>query len=884
MAQENRRGSLYSHVLERTAIVNPQTLLEYLLACYPILLMLLFVVVCVSRFIANSKAEQKRSQNKDGQLPRRTWNPMASGQTKPFSGTVKHYFIWLSAGVLVTFLVDATVHITHVLMACSEYRWRGQSVIIYIVGSIFAYAVILVSIVDTTPSPTATQLTCWSFAVLVELIIFTTTLSLYTSVYHEPAVGNPSGGPIHQGITFWGCMELVPNGVRILILITLVLLYSIKSGAPIGHDENLEEEPGHAVEATGLLKSPRTKGCRGNGPGYGSTGGAARPAEPKPPRSWVRPEELPSISFFDYLGGFSRFFPYMWPSKSPRLQVVAVACFVLVILQRIVNVMTPVQIGAITTVLADQQAGKTFYTPWFEVCMYVFCLWLQEVLGSLRTGLWIPMGQYSYLELSAAVFEHVHSLSLDFHLEKQTGELLSALNKGKSVNSFLEQVTFQFLPTLADLLIAIGYFLVAFDVYYALAVGISAFVYLFVTIRMAQWSAKTRRQMVNASRHEDAVKNDSMMSYETVKYFNAEQHEFERYRRAVCDFQTTEYYSFLCGAMMSTSQKTVLMTSLLFTCFIAVYQVSTLQQPVGRFVTLLMYMNQLQGPLSYFGAFYVSIQSALINAERMLELFREQPTVTDSPCATPLATCQGMIEFQDVGFSYDERMPVLNGLSFSCQPGSTTALVGESGGGKSTVLRLLFRYYNSKNGKIFVDGHDVKDITIDSLRRHIGVVPQDTMLFNETLMYNLKYAKPDACDEDVHRACRMADIHTKIESFPDGYNTKVGERGLRLSGGERQRLAIARTILKNPQIILLDEATSALDTQTEEHVQQSLSALSNGRTTLVIAHRLSTIKSADRILFLDNGQVAESGTHEQLVNMKGRYARMWRRQNGENKS
>ncbi|KAJ6066352.1 hypothetical protein N7444_000105 [Penicillium canescens] len=784
MTQDNRRRSPYSHVLERTAIMNPQTLQEYLLTCYPILLMLLFVVVCVTRMVAKSKTEQKVSQNKDGQLPRRTRNPMASGQTKPFSGTVKHYFIWLSAGVLVTFLVDATVHITHVLMARSVHRWRGQSVVIYIVGSIFAYAVILVSIVDTTPSPTATQLTCWSFAILAELIIFTTTLSLYTSVYREPVVGNRSGGPICQGITFWECMELVPNGVRILILITLVLLYYTKSGAPIDHDENLEEEPDHATEATGLLKSPRTKGCGGKGHAYGSTGGAARPAEPKPPRSWV---------------------------------------------------------GAITTVLADQQAGNTFYTPWFEICMYVFCLWLQEVLGSLRTGLWIPMGQYSYLELSAAVFEHVHSLSLDFHLEKQTGELLSALNKGKSVNSFLEQVTFQFLPTLADLLIPIGYFLVAFDVYYALVVGISAFVYLYVTIRMVQWSAKTRRQMVNASRHEDAVKNDSMMSYETVKYFNAEQHEFDRYRRAVCDFQTAEYYSFLCGAMMSTSQKTVLTTSLLFTCFIAVYQVSTLQQPVGQFVTLLMYMAQLQGSLSYFGAFYVSIQSSLINAERMLELFREQPTVTESPCATPMATCQGMIEFQEVGFSYDARKPVLNSLSFSCQPGSTTALVGESGGGKSTVLRLLFRYYNSTNGKIFVDGHDVKNITIDSLRRNIGVVPQDTMLFNETLMYNLKYAKPDACDEDVHRACRMADIHTKIKSFPDGYNTRVGERGLRLSGGEKQRVAIARTILKNPQIILLDEATSALDTQTEEHVQKSLAALSNGRTTLVIAHRLSTI-------------------------------------------
>jgi ABC-type transport system involved in Fe-S cluster assembly fused permease/ATPase subunit len=299
---------------------------------------------------------------------------------------------------------------------------------------------------------------------------------------------------------------------------------------------------------------------------------------------------------------------------------------------------------------------------------------------------------------------------------------------------------------------------------------------------------------------------------------------------------------------------------------------------VGKFVALLTYMVQLQGPLNFFGTFYRSIQSALINAERLLELFREQPTVVDSPSATPLAMCKGDIKFENVEFAYDARKPALNGLTFHCQPGTTTALVGESGGGKSTVFRLLFRFYNSENGRIRIDGHDVQDITIDSLRKHIGVVPQDTVLFNETLMYNLKYANQDATDEDVYKACRAASIHDKILAFPDGYNTKVGERGLRLSGGEKQRVAIARTIIKNPRVILLDEATAALDTDTEEHIQRALSTLSQGRTMLVIAHRLSTITTADRILVLSEGQVAESGTHEELLAMKGRYASMWRKQ------
>ena len=369
-----------------------------------------------------------------------------------------------------------------------------------------------------------------------------------------------------------------------------------------------------------------------------------------------------------------------------------------------------------------------------------------------------------------------------------------------------------------------------------------------------------------------------MVSYESVKYFNAETYEFIRYRKAVEDYQRSEFTLMVSLNLMNIIQNLVFTLGLMITCFIAAYQVTIGQRPVGDFVALLTYMAQLQAPLNFFGTFYRSIQMAMINSERLLELFKERPTVEDSPSAQGIPTCLGAVHFDDVKFSYDRRKPALDRLSFECKPGTTTALVGESGGGKSTIFRLLYRFYNLEGGSIRVDGHDVQDITIDSLRRHIGVVPQDTVLFNETVMYNLKYARPSATDEEVYEACRAASIHEKILSFPDGYSARVGERGLKLSGGEKQRVAIARTILKDPRIILLDEATAALDTETEQHIQVALDKLSQGRTTLVIAHRLSTITTAEQILVLHAGKVVESGNHDQLLEKKGRYYNMWRKQ------
>ena len=681
------------------------------------------------------------------------------------------------------------------------------------------------------------------------------------------------GGKIRRGVTQWEAIEITIDLVRILFLVALLSFFALFVLLRYAKQrQTAKSENGSINERAGLLNGHAENGSVN---GYGST----KPKESED-AGWVRPTQIPSKSWWEYIRGYSLFFPYLWPAKSRRLQFVVIICFILLLAARGINILVPHQVGVITNILMEEE-GRRQGIPWGQISLYIFFRLLQGpngLVGASRSALWVPVSQYSYQELSTAAFEHVHSLSLDFHLGKKTGEVLSALGKGQAINNFLESVTFSMLPMVIDLLIAIVYFLTFFDAYYALIVAVVTFLYIYLTIRLAQWRANIRRQMVNAERQEDAVKNDSMVSYETVKYFNAEQYEFNRYREAVKDHLTAEYKVMMSLNVMNVSQNLVFMVGLLVTCFIAAYQVSLGQRKVGDFVTLLTYMAQLQGPLNFFGTFYRMIQSAMINAERMLELFKEQPTVVDGPTATDLPTCQGAIRFNDIKFAYDTRRPALNGLDFECAPGTTTALVGESGGGKSTIFRILFRFYNVTAGAIQVDGHDVRDIKIDSLRRHMGVVPQDTVLFNESIMYNLKYANPAATDEQVFEACRAASIHERIQSFPDGYDARVGERGLKLSGGEKQRIAIARTIIKDPRIILLDEATAALDTGTEQHIQQALHRLSQGRTTLIIAHRLSTITTADQIVVLHQGQVAERGTHEQLLAMNGRYASMWSKQ------
>lgn len=737
--------------------------------------------------------------------------------------------------------------------------------------------------IDQKPSPTPAHFITWLFALPLEVLIVVTSLEIYTVPHNEPRVGDQQGGRHRDAITGWESIEVIVNLVRIVLLLGLAIIF-------ITVKINLRRPR----DSEGCIDDERTPLLNGNAePEPGANGHAAAGTHPTSATeskenvdAWAKPTEAPNITWYAYIRGFVLLIPYLWPKKSAKLQLLAGSCFLIMVGQRVINVFVPVMVGRITNALSGDD-DKGVRAPWLDISLYILFRWLQGsqgILTALRSILWIPVEQYSYRAISTAAFEHVHGLSAEFHTGKRTGELISALNKGSSINSFLEMVTFQVGPMVFDLAIAIVVLTIKFDIYLGLVVAIVTFLYIYVTIRLASWRVALRRNFVAADREMEAVKNDSLHSWDTVKYFNAEEYEFGRYKNAIRTMQKFEYWVDVTLSYMNTVQGALFMVALLVACFIEAFEVAQGQQSVGKFVMLITYMAQLQGPLNYFGTFYRAIQNNLINAERMLELFKEQPHVIDRENAEAMKECEGDIIFENVSFSYDKRRPALNHLSFRCPPGSTTALVGESGGGKSTIMRLIFRYYNPESGTIQIDGKDVQDITIDSLRRFIGVVPQDCNMFNESIMYNLRYANQNATDEDIFNACRAASIHDRIMEFSDGYDTKVGERGVRLSGGERQRVAIARTILKNPRITMLDEATAALDTETEEKIQKSFRRLAEGRTMVIIAHRLSTIVGADQILVLNHGTVVESGTHDELIALGQKYASMWRKQSRAQKA
>ncbi|KAK4123518.1 hypothetical protein N657DRAFT_572662 [Parathielavia appendiculata] len=883
-----------------------QSVLRTAQLLYPVILLLSFVVSAAVHTIVTSKTEEelvvpavKGPGGKPLPVTKRKREqqqvPEAHGDNRASGGSAWALFLYLTGAVIVSFVANCAAVAVHAMKSSRDAGpgsawWCGEERIVYIVGSAFLYLYVLITLLEWRHSPIVVHLIFWVLGLVGEVIIL---LAFVLSIMDGDYVAQRATD-VTNGLEPWDVVDLCIAGVRIFLIIFLIGMYAAIARRRLG-ERRLADEEAHRSdtdETSPLLGSNGDFHGRANGHAtrnahYGSTNEATRRdpqgcgqqggyQQREEEAAFYRPDKLPHKTWFEYCRGYSVFFPYLWPSRSAKLQGVVLLCFILVILQRVVNILVPAQLGVLTNTFENQDVDKV----WLELGLLILYKLLQGpsgLLGSIRSILWIPVSQHTYRALTTAAFEHVHSLSLDFHLGKRTGEVLSALNKGASINQFLEQVTFQVVPMLVDLLVAIIYFYVRFGAMYSLFVSIITLYYLYLTIRMGATRADQRRDMVNADREEEAVKNDSIMSYETVKYFNAEEREFERYGNAIRKFQEAEAKVTYGINYMNMCQSVVFMCGMLVALLTCGYQVSRGERRVGDFVALVTYLNQLQGPLNFFGTFYRTVQSAMISGERLLELFKIQPTVVDKPDVKPLLECSGHIKWNKVGFSYDRRRTALHDLSFECRPGTTTAFVGESGGGKSTVFRLMFRYYNCREGSIEIDGHDVKDLTIDSVRRFIGVVPQDTILFNETLMYNLKYANPKASDEEVYDACRAAAIHDRIMSFPDGYLTKVGERGLRLSGGEKQRVAIARTILKNPKIIMLDEATSALDGETEQKIQSKLISGKFGqdRTLLIIAHRLSTITHADQIIVLHAGTVVERGTHQELLALNGRYSAMW---------
>ncbi|XP_055545150.1 ATP-binding cassette sub-family B member 6 [Wyeomyia smithii] len=576
--------------------------------------------------------------------------------------------------------------------------------------------------------------------------------------------------------------------------------------------------------------------------------------------------------------------PFLWPKKDFLLQFRVLFCFGLLLSGRVINLYVPIYNKKIVDSLSDRPISFR----WDWILLYVAFKFLQGggtgsmgLLNNLRSFLWIRIQQYTTREIEVELFRHLHGLSLRWHLNRKTGEVLRVMDRGTdSINNLLNYILFSIAPTIVDILIAVVFFILAFNWWFGLIVFVTMTLYVVATIMVTEWRTKFQRRMNLADNEQKARSVDSLLNFETVKYYGAEQYEVDCYREAILKFQAEEWRSSITLNILNTMQNVIVCAGLLAGSLLCAYLVVYEEGlTVGDYVLFASYIIQLYVPLNWFGTFYRAIQKNFVDMENMFDLMREEQEVIDAPGAGELAVIRGgSIDFSDVTFGYSSERFVLRNVTFSVPAGKTVAIVGPSGAGKSTIMRLLFRFYDVENGSISIDGQNIKTVKQASLRKAIGVVPQDTVLFNNTIKYNIQYGRVNAPEEDVLLAAKSADIHDKILTFPEKYDTQVGERGLRLSGGEKQRVAIARTILKSPFIVLLDEATSALDTQTERNIQSALAKVCASRTTLIIAHRLSTIIHADNILVLNDGVIVEQGRHEELLEKQGVYADMWNQQ------
>jgi ATP-binding cassette subfamily B protein len=504
---------------------------------------------------------------------------------------------------------------------------------------------------------------------------------------------------------------------------------------------------------------------------------------------------------------------------------------------------------------------------------------LMAVLTQWRDGIFARVAMHAVRKLAYITFVHMHELSLRFHLERKTGGLTRILERGRNgIETIVRMVILQLIPTIVEVTLLMAVLLWVFDWRYVLATLCMVVVYMYYTYKATEWRIGIRRKMNDSDTEANTKAIDSLLNYETVKYFGAEAREASRYDRSMGRYEDASVRAYTSLAVLNTGQALIFSFGLTATMLMCAYGVRSGHNTVGDFVMINSMMIQLYQPLNFMGMLYREIKQAIIDIEKMFGVLARPPEIKDAPGAKPLLVTAGNVRFEDVRFAYEPERPILKGLSFEVPAGKTVAIVGPSGAGKSTISRLLFRLYDVSSGRILIDGQDIRSVTQTSLRAAIGMVPQDTVLFNDTIRYNIRYGRWDASDAEVEEAARLAQIDTLIRMAPNGYETQVGERGLKLSGGEKQRVAIARTVLKAPPILLLDEATSALDSHTEHEIQGALDRVSHNRTSLVIAHRLSTIVAADEIIVLDQGRIVERGTHGVLLAKGGLYASMWNRQ------
>jgi ATP-binding cassette, subfamily B, heavy metal transporter len=569
---------------------------------------------------------------------------------------------------------------------------------------------------------------------------------------------------------------------------------------------------------------------------------------------------------------------YLWPEGETGLRCRVVVAMVLLVVAKVTNVYVPVLYKHAVDALGEPTA-QAVAVPVVFILAYGVVRILAQAIGELRDAIFAPVSQRAIRNIALEVFHHLHALSLRFHLERQTGGLSRVIERGTNGMEFLIRfTTFNILPTLFEICLVGAVLWSLYDWRFSAVTLAAVGGYIAFSVALSEWRIKFVRRMNDADTEANAKAIDSLLNYETVKYFGNEEHEARRFDVGRRRYEQAAIRSSRTLSLLNVGQGVIISCGLVAVMIMAGYGVKAGTMTLGDFVAVNAFLIQLYMPLNMLGFAYREIRNALVNMESMFGLLEVPAEVADRPGAPSLTVAGGEIVFDHVDFHYEKARPILHDVSFRVAPGDTVAIVGSSGAGKSTVSRILFRFYDVASGSVRIDGQDIRDVTQASLRAAIGVVPQDTVLFNDTIYYNICYGRPDATREEVEQAARLARIHDFIMALPQGYDSTVGERGLKLSGGEKQRVAIARTILKNPSILLFDEATSALDTRTEQEIQRSLEEVSRGRTTVVIAHRLSTIINADEIVVLDRGRVAERGRHGELLARDGLYADMWRRQ------
>ncbi|KAK0747790.1 hypothetical protein B0T21DRAFT_278962 [Apiosordaria backusii] len=628
------------------------------------------------------------------------------------------------------------------------------------------------------------------------------------------------------------------------------------------------------------------------GSGYGATSDSSTDASQSPTTDavespWERRERQANEAmekrlkekgnWVTYAKSFLVFFPYVWPVNHRSLQIRVVLVGVCLLAMNAINVLIPRQMG----IILDSLAGENDKNPWTEVIIFAGLKLIASEAGLslLRQWLWIPVEYYSFDAMSTAAYSHVLNLSSDFHDSKSSSDIMMAIQSGQSISNMLESICFQAVPMLIDMTVAFIYLSYTFGPYEGFITIATAAVFLYIATRMISKLKTARRGEVSAWFKEHYVRQAGIQGWSTVTCFNQVGHEEARYSEAVKDRVSKSQKVYFGYVVAYAFQFLVLLSGLLAGAFLAVYQITHHQVTPGKFIMLLTYWAQLVAPLTFFAGLGKTISKDLIHAEQLLEIMQTKPTIENKEGAPPLHFTGGRVKFENVCFSYDKKKEILKNIDFEATPGMTVAFVGATGAGKSTILKLLDRFYDVTKGSIKIDGQDIRDVDLFSLRGQIGIVPQSPILFDDTIMNNVRYAKLTATDEEVHEACKAASIHEQIMGFSDGYNTRVGERGVKLSGGELQRVAIARAILKRPAIVLLDEATSAVDTETEQKIQEALRTLCQGRTTFIVAHRLSTIMNADRIIVVGGGEIVEQGSHEELILQEdGKYAELWSKQ------